>query len=365
MTQPFASQGDLQVVLPNVSGLEFWTSQNGGDQLTPDANGDLVDVTMPDSGQYSNTFWVDSPIDNGVQASGAFGSAANGQQLVQATVKKANTGAAVTTFSFAKGQFGGDVTVYKAGSFTDTNGKKWLATDTPPHVTGGNSEFIVLDATNLTDTKDAQHPTDHICWVQFFYFTVNFTETPKGGGTPITQQVNCTVSSPDGTKSYPSTTDLTKIKWCLDNGGTNNNANYDFRGISKKTAYSLGIADIPSTTSGQEAHELVLNPPAKSLDPSKDTISSVQITFNFESYLMCGGTSLAQVTWTNAIDYNYVAELATYHKLVHSGVSVADATNQAIEATSSPTYTLNAPAAGTPNKDELALLNGNKLTYPK
>ena len=53
-----AAQGDCYVVLPSVAGLEFWTAQTGGEQLTPDADGNLVYDAMPTSGEYSNTLWV-------------------------------------------------------------------------------------------------------------------------------------------------------------------------------------------------------------------------------------------------------------------------------------------------------------------
>ena len=47
--------------------------QNGSEQLTPDANGNLINAEFWGSGQYSDTVWVDYPADPGTQTPGAVG----------------------------------------------------------------------------------------------------------------------------------------------------------------------------------------------------------------------------------------------------------------------------------------------------
>ena len=54
-----ASMSDWKAILPNVPGLEFWTAATGGEQLgAVDGSGDLIDDTLPSSGQYTRTVWV-------------------------------------------------------------------------------------------------------------------------------------------------------------------------------------------------------------------------------------------------------------------------------------------------------------------
>jgi hypothetical protein len=52
-------QSQWQAELPAVSGLEFWTAAQGGTQLTPDANGNLIDQVF--SSTFAEDVWVSSP----------------------------------------------------------------------------------------------------------------------------------------------------------------------------------------------------------------------------------------------------------------------------------------------------------------
>ena len=44
-----SSANDWHAILPNVTGLEFWTAAAGGTQLTPDGNGNLIDQELSES----------------------------------------------------------------------------------------------------------------------------------------------------------------------------------------------------------------------------------------------------------------------------------------------------------------------------
>ena len=48
--------GQYEVVVPAVAGVEFWTAVIGGTRLQPDANGKIIDTTF--SNTYTRTIWV-------------------------------------------------------------------------------------------------------------------------------------------------------------------------------------------------------------------------------------------------------------------------------------------------------------------
>jgi len=50
------SGSNWRFVLPDVPGVEFWTSAEGGTRLTPDAHDNLIDVSLS-SGSYNQTLW--------------------------------------------------------------------------------------------------------------------------------------------------------------------------------------------------------------------------------------------------------------------------------------------------------------------
>ena len=49
---------DWRATLPNVPGLEFWNAATGGSQLTPDADGNLIDDPLPYDGQFTQVVYV-------------------------------------------------------------------------------------------------------------------------------------------------------------------------------------------------------------------------------------------------------------------------------------------------------------------
>jgi hypothetical protein len=64
----FSNVTDWHAVLPNISGLEFWTSATGGTTpLTPDANGNLIDQAFSGNGTFDMTLWVSSVSSESLQ----------------------------------------------------------------------------------------------------------------------------------------------------------------------------------------------------------------------------------------------------------------------------------------------------------
>ena len=49
---------NLNVLVPNVCGMEFWDAATGGNRLQVDSGGYIVNNAVPTSGQYTRTLWV-------------------------------------------------------------------------------------------------------------------------------------------------------------------------------------------------------------------------------------------------------------------------------------------------------------------
>ncbi len=250
-----ASQGGCCAVLANVSGLQFWDSQTGGSQITPDENGDIVDASLAGSGEYSGTLWVCADLGAyGRRESGRWRSGATTVNFQAEDSKGQHVHATVNSATFQA-----DVKVYLANSFTDTDGVKHVAATSSPNA-GAPTQYVVLSATNLQDSADQQGVMSHCCWVQFFNFSAVRTDSsPRKPD--IQNSLAFSIPSPDRTTNYTSTvnpgTPGATTSWYLDNGGTDPNANYEWKGLACKGKNSLAIADAPGVAAGSEAIRLV------------------------------------------------------------------------------------------------------------
>ena len=100
-------------------------------------------------------------------------------------------------------------------------------------------------------------------------------------------------------------------------------ANYDQGGLSIQGASQISIADAPQFASAQSCKDLAQWLQGRA-DSGKNsygfkTVNVVQITMHVEDFLMCGGTSLAEVAWNAYVKFDYQAYLKSYHNAPHSG----------------------------------------------
>ncbi len=77
--------GQYEVVVPAVAGVEFWNAADGGTQLQPDGSGDVIDTAF--TGTYTRTIWVSAATATMLSATATAQSGRNGDLQIHALLR--------------------------------------------------------------------------------------------------------------------------------------------------------------------------------------------------------------------------------------------------------------------------------------